>query len=60
MLQVRRRLELGKEALAPAHGSQLGLEDLEGDLTLVLEVVGQIDRGHAALTELTLDFLAAL
>ena len=34
--------------------------DLEGDLALVLEVVGQVDSGHPALTDLTLDAVAAL
>ncbi len=49
MLEVGRRLNLGEESLAPDNGSQLGLQDLEGDLSLVLEVVRQVDRGHAAL-----------
>ena len=30
------------------------LEELQIHLALVLEVVGQVDRGHAALAELTL------
>ena len=37
--------------------SQLRLQYLERDFTLVLEVVGQVDRGHPALTDLTLDGL---
>ncbi len=32
---------------------------LQRDLTLVLQVIGQVDRGHAALTQLTLDGVAA-
>ena len=34
-------------------------QDLQRDLSFVLQVVGQIDRRHAALTELTLDGVAA-
>ena len=40
---------------APSDGGQLGLEHLDGDLAVVLEVVGEIDRGHAALAQLALD-----
>ena len=36
------------------------LEHLEGDLALVLEVVSQVDRSHPALTDLTLNGVAAL
>jgi hypothetical protein len=59
-MERRRRLDLGQEALGSDDGRQLGLEHLERDLTLVLHVVGQEHRGHAALTEFTLDAVAAL
>ncbi len=49
MSQVRRRLDLGQETLGTDDRSQLGLQDLEGDFALVLDVVGQVHRGHAAL-----------
>ena len=49
VLQVGRRLDLGQEALGADQGGQLGLQDLEGDLAFVFEVVGQVDRGHATL-----------
>jgi hypothetical protein len=39
-------------------GGEFGLEDLERDLTLVLQVLGQIDGGHPALPELALDPVA--
>ncbi len=58
MLQVRRRLDLGQEALGTDDGGQLGLQDLERDLALVLEVVGQVDGGHPALAELVPDDVA--
>jgi hypothetical protein len=57
--RVRRRLDLGQEAVGSDHGGQLGFEDLEGDLPLVLQVVGKIDRRHTALTEFGLDAVAA-
>ena len=34
-------------------------QGMERALALVLEVVGQVDRGHAAFTKLTLDGVAA-
>ncbi len=60
MLKVRGRLDLGQEALRPDDGRELGLQDFQRDLTLVAEVLGQVDRGHAALAELALDAVAAL
>ena len=33
---------------APSDGGELGAEDLEGDRPVVPEVVGEVDRGHAA------------
>ena len=41
-------------------GSQFGLQDLERDLALVLDVLAQISGGHAAFTERGLDAVAAL
>ena len=60
MLEVRRRLDLCQETLGTDHGGQLGFEDLERDLAFVLEVVGQVDGGHAAFTQLALDGVSAL
>ncbi len=60
MLEVRRDLDLGEEALGAHHCGQLRLQDLEGYPTLVLDVVGQENRGHAAFAELVLDGVPAL
>jgi len=60
VLEVGGGLDLGEEALGAHHGSELGLEHLERDLALVLEVVGQVDGGHSTLAELTLDSVEAL
>jgi hypothetical protein len=47
------------KTLRPDDCGQLRLQDLERDLALVLEVVGQVDGGHAAFAELTLDGVSA-
>ena len=59
VLKVGGDLYLGEETLGPDHGGQLGLEDLQRDVPLVLQVLGQVDRGHPALAELALDDVAA-
>ena len=58
MLELGRGLDLGEEAFAAEHGAEFGPEDLEGDGAIVLDVVGEIDRRHAAGTELTLQAVA--
>ena len=58
VLQAGGRLDLGKEALAADDGAQLGAQDLDRDLAGVLEVLGEVDGGHAALAELTLEAIA--
>ena len=58
MLQRRDGLDLAQEPLGADHGGELGLEDLDGDLAVVLEVLGEVDRGHAARAELALDAVA--
>ena len=55
---ARRGLDLHHEALGAEHRCELGLEDLHRDQAVVLEVLGQIDGGHAARTELALDGVA--
>ena len=58
MLQRRRGRDLLHEPLGAQHGGELRLEDLERDLALVLDVLGQVDGGHAARAELALDGVA--
>ncbi len=55
VLEVGRGLDLGQEALRAYDGREFGLENLDGDLAVVLEVLGQEDRGHAAFAELALN-----
>ncbi|MFV2074208.1 MAG: hypothetical protein ACC742_16395 [Thermoanaerobaculales bacterium] len=59
-MQVGRRLDLGQEALGTDHPRQLGLEDLDGDLAVVLQVFREVDGGHAARTDLLVDGIAIL
>ena len=59
MLQVRRRLDLSEEPLRSDHCCEFRLQHLQRHLTLVLDVVREIDRSHPALTEFTLDAVAA-
>ncbi len=55
MLEPGGDLDLGEEAIAANHGAQLGMEDLDGDLAAVLQVFGEIHRGHAALAQLAVE-----
>ena len=58
VLEVGGGLDLGEEALGTDDGGEFGAEDLDGDGAVVLEVVGEVDRGHAALAQLPLDAVA--
>ena len=59
MIEPRRDLDLGEEALRAQHGAQLGPQHLERHLAVVLDVAREVDRGHAARAELALDGVAA-
>ena len=58
MLQRRGGLDFHHEAVGADHGGELGLQDLERHLAVVLQVLGQVHGGHAALAELALDQVA--
>ena len=60
MLQVGRRLDLSQEAFPADDRRQFRLQHFQGDVAVVLQVLGQIHRGHAAFAKLTLDGVAAL
>ncbi len=60
MGQVRSRLDLGQEPLGSDHRREFRLQDLQGDLPLVLQVIREVDRSHPTLTEFGLDAVAAL
>ncbi len=56
--EARGDLDLGEEAVAADDGTQLGMQDLDGDLAGVLQVFGEVDGGHAALAQLPLEAIA--
>ena len=58
MLQVGGDLNLLEEPLGAQHGGQLGPEDLDRHFSVVFEVLGEVDRGHAARAEFFLDDVA--
>ena len=58
VLEAGGGLDLGEEALAADDGTQFGVEDLDGDLAGVLQVLGEVDGSHAALAQLALEVVA--
>ena len=58
MIEPRRDLDLGEEALGPEHRAELRAQHLERDLAIELAVAREIDDGHAARAELALDDVA--
>ena len=51
-------LDLAQEPLGAEVCGKVRTQDLERHLAMVSQVHGEIDRSHAALTELTLDAVA--
>ena len=58
MLQLGCEADLTEEALGAEHRLQLRAKQLEGDESIVFEVVRQVDCGHTAAPELALDRVA--
>ena len=50
--------DLPQEALGAERGGELRVQDLQRDRPVVLEVVGEVDRGHPPAPELALDRVA--
>ena len=59
VLQLRGGLDLGEESLAAERGAEVGVQHLDGDVAIVLEVVREVDRRHPAGAEFALDAVAA-
>ncbi len=55
MGQLRRDLDLAHEPLGAESGGELGAEHLDGHLAMVLEILGEIHRRHAAGAEFALN-----
>src|SRR5918994_1634365 len=49
--------DLTEESLGTQRGGELGAEDFERDLAIVAQVAGEVDGGHAALSQLTLELI---
>ena len=55
MLETSCELDLPEKAFGPECGDELGPQELDGKEPAVLEVPGEVHRGHAAPPELALD-----
>ena len=51
---------LTQETIRTESGGEVAALDLNGYLALTFNILGKVDRGHAAVTEFLLDFIAAL
>ena len=58
MLEAGGDSNLPEKALGAECGDQLVAQDLDGDGPVVLEVAGEVDRGHAAAAQLALEAVA--
>ncbi len=58
VLEVGGRLDLLHESLGPEHRREFGPQHFDGDLAVVLQVVGEVDVRHAARTQLFSDGIA--
>jgi hypothetical protein len=58
MLQPRGGGDLGEEPLPAQRRAEVGVEDLDGDVAVVAEVVREVDRRHPPRAELPLDPIA--
>jgi hypothetical protein len=59
MLQLRGNLDLPKESRATHRSGEILAQHLHRDLTVVLLILGEIDRRHAAAADLAIDAISA-
>ena len=59
MLKIRCHLNLGQESLGPKHGTELGVQDFEGDATLVSYVSGEEYCSHTTSADFALDGISS-
>jgi hypothetical protein len=59
MVQLGGYPDLAEETLPSQYLGQVGLEHLEGNVAVVLEVAREIDDRHASMADLALDCVAA-
>jgi hypothetical protein len=60
VLEPGGKVDLALEALGAKCRGQVGMQHLERDRPVVLQVMGEIDRGHATAPELALEPVALL
>jgi hypothetical protein len=58
VLQTSGELDLAQEALRAERRGYLRVQHLEGDPPVMLEVLGEVDRGHAPAAKLALEHVA--
>ena len=58
MLEARENSYLARKAVGSKRGGELRSQDFHRNLSVVLEILRQIDGRHAARTQLTLDGIA--
>ena len=58
MLEPRGRTYLRQESLTAECGTEIGMQNLHGDIAVVPDVVRQVDSRHAALPDLVIDAVA--
>jgi hypothetical protein len=58
VVQPGSRFDLALEALCTKDRTQLGVKNLECYRTVMPQVMGEIDRGHAPTSKLALDVVA--
>jgi hypothetical protein len=59
MLKPGGQLDLTLETLGAKRCGKVGMQHLDGDGPIVLDVTREIDRGHAPATELALDLVTS-
>jgi hypothetical protein len=55
MLQLCRCLDLSQEAIGPQRCSKIRMKNLDGYVTLVAEIVGEVNGGHATRSDFTVE-----
>ena len=58
VLEIGAVTSISRGTARPHDRGQLGAQHLDRDLAMMLQVLGEIDRGHAALAQLPLDAVA--
>src|SRR5690349_21337539 len=60
MLETCRDLDLAQEPVGTERGGELGAEDLHRHLPAVADILGQVDRGHPSLSDLSVEGVTVL